>query len=638
MANYHDILQQYWGYTSFRGIQEEIIESIGSGRDTLGLMPTGGGKSITFQVPALAQQGVCIVITPLIALMKDQVANLRARGIKAVAIHTGLTRDEIIIALENCIFGDYKFLYISPERLSSDLFLAKIKRIPVSFITVDESHCISQWGYDFRPAYLRIADIRKLLPHVPILALTATATPEVVKDIQKRLEFRQENVFSMSFERKNLAYVVRRTDNKPKELIHILQQLPGCAIIYTRSRQRTQEVATFLRQQGVTAEFYHAGLPNIEKDERQQRWQKGESRVMVATNAFGMGIDKPDVRMVIHVDIPDSPEAYFQEAGRAGRDGMYAYAILLVDSHAPTVLKQRIPSTFPDKSFIREVYEHLGYYYQLAMGDGEGVTYEFDISKFCQAFKHFPVPTDSALRLLSQAGYIEYVDEQENASRLMFVVNRDELYSHRSDSDTENVMRAILRSYTGLFSDYVYIDEYLLARRTGLSYHQVYEILKSLNAMRIIRYVPHKKTPLIRYLRRREESERLVIPPSVYEERKAIYEQRIQTMITYATATENCRSRMLLSYFGEKSRYDCNQCDVCLDKHPIGLKRGIFNNLFAMLKQMVENEGGEVSICSFMDEAEKICTRKNIEKTIHYLQAEELIELHGELIRMKRNK
>ena len=629
---YLDILQQYWGYTAFRGIQEDIIESIGSGRDMLGLMPTGGGKSITFQVPALAQEGLCLVITPLIALMKDQVNNLRARGIKAAAIYTGLTRDEIIVALENCIYGGYKFLYVSPERLSSELFQVKLKRIPVSMITVDESHCISQWGYDFRPAYLQIAEIRKLLPGVPVLALTATATPEVVKDIQVRLGFKQENVFRMSFERKNLAYVVRQTDSKVNELLHILQRIPGCAIVYTRSRNRTREVAEFLRQQGITAEFYHAGLPNVDKDIRQGKWQRGESRVMVATNAFGMGIDKPDVRLVVHVDLPDSPEAYFQEAGRAGRDGGFAYAVLLVSSRDTQTLKQRIPNTYPDKEFIREVYEHLSYYYQLAMGSGEGVTYEFDLDKFCRNFKHFPVPVDSALRILTQAGYIEYVDEQENASRLMFAVRRDELYATRDDADTENLLRVLLRSYTGLFTDYVYIDEHLLAHHASLDYHQVYEILKSLNFNRIIRYIPHKKTPLIRYTRRREEKERLVIPPSVYEERKKAYESRIGAMIEYATSTNKCRSRMLLYYFGEKNEHDCGQCDVCLSNHPTGLKRGVFSEVCLLVETMLA-EGGEVSLPAFLDRAETLCSKEKAVDVLHYLQAEEQIEMYGEWIR-----
>lgn len=633
MSRYLDILQQYWGYTAFRGIQKDIIESIGSGRDTLGLMPTGGGKSITFQVPALAQEGLCLVITPLIALMKDQVNNLRARGIKAAAIYTGLTHDEIIVALENCIYGNYKFLYISPERLSSELFLVKLKRIPVTMITVDESHCISQWGYDFRPAYLKIADIRKMLPGVPVLALTATATPEVVKDIQARLAFRQENVFRMSFERENLAYVVRPTDSKVHELLHILQRIPGSAIVYTRSRNRTREVAEFLRQQGITAEFYHAGLPNVDKDIRQGKWQRGESRVMVATNAFGMGIDKPDVRLVVHVDLPDSPEAYFQEAGRAGRDGGFAYAVLLVSSRDAQTLKQRIPNTYPDKEFIREIYEHLSYYYQLAMGSGEGVTYEFDLNKFCRNFKHYPVPTDSALRILTQAGYIEYVDEQENASRLMFVVRRDELYGLRNDADTDNLLRVLLRSYTGLFSDYVYIDEHLLARHAGLDFHRVYEILKSLNFNRIIRYIPHKKTPLIRYVRQREEKERLVIPAVVYEERKRAYESRIGAMIEYATATDKCRSRMLLYYFGEKNEHDCGQCDVCLSNHPTGLKRGVFKEVCLLLDKLLQESGGELSLLAFLEKAESLCSREKAVEVLRYLQAEEQIEMYGELIR-----
>ena len=633
MSRYHDILQQYWGYTAFRGIQEEIIESIGSGRDTLGLMPTGGGKSITFQVPAMAQEGLCLVITPLIALMKDQVNNLRARGIKAAAIYTGLTHDEIIVALENCIYGNYKFLYISPERLSSELFLVKLKRIPVTMITVDESHCISQWGYDFRPAYLKIADIRKMLPGVPVLALTATATPEVVKDIQVRLEFKQENVFRMSFERENLAYVVRPTDSKVHELLHILQRIPGSAIVYTRSRNRTREVAEFLRQQEITAEFYHAGLPNVDKDIRQGKWQRGESRVMVATNAFGMGIDKPDVRLVVHVDLPDSPEAYFQEAGRAGRDGGFAYAVLLVSSRDAQTLKQRIPNTYPDKEFIREIYEHLSYYYQLAMGSGEGVTYEFDLDKFCRNFKHYPVPTDSALRILTQAGYIEYVDEQENASRLMFVVRRDELYGLRNDADTDNLLRVLLRSYTGLFSDYVYIDEHLLARHAGLDFHRVYEILKSLNFNRIIRYIPHKKTPLIRYVRQREEKERLVIPATVYEDRKRAYESRIGAMIEYATAVDKCRSRMLLYYFGEKNEHDCGQCDVCLSNHPIGLKRGVFKEVCLLLNKLLQESGGELSLLAFLEKAESLCSREKAVEVLRHLQAEEQIEMYGELIR-----
>ena len=491
MTDYRKILKQYWGYDNFRGIQEDIIRSIGEGRDTLGLMPTGGGKSITFQVPALAQEGLCLVITPLIALMKDQVRNLRERGIKATAIYSGMTREEIVIALENCIFGNYKFLYVSPERLDTEIFQIKLRSMHVSLITVDESHCISQWGYDFRPAYLKIADIRQLLPGVPVIALTATATPEVVSDIQQRLQFRQENVFRMSFERKNLAYVVRHTEDKESELLHILQHVDGSGIVYTRNRKKTKEISLFLNRNHITATFYHAGLNDETKDSRQKAWLKGEFRVMVATNAFGMGIDKPDVRVVIHADVPDSPEAYFQEAGRAGRDGMKAYAVLLFCARDKITLKQRVSDTFPEKSYIRKIYEDINFYYQMAMGDGRGCTFAFNIDEFCRNFKHFPVQTDSALKILTRAGYLEYTDEQDNASRIMFTITKEELYRIREQSeDTEKLLRILLRSYTGLFTDYAYISEDNLSTRSGLSKQQIYETLISLSRQHILHYIP----------------------------------------------------------------------------------------------------------------------------------------------------
>ena len=559
------ILKQYWGYDRFRGIQEDIIDSISKNKDTLGLMPTGGGKSITFQVPALAKEGMCLVITPLIALMKDQVQNLKKRGIKALAIYSGMSRQDIIITLENCIFGNYKFLYISPERLDTEIFRTKLRKMHISMITVDESHCISQWGYDFRPAYLKIAEIRELLPDVPVLALTATATPEVVKDIQARLHFRHKNVFRMSFERNNLAYIVRKTENKTAELLHILRSMPGSAIVYVRNRRRTKEITELLNNEHITADFYHAGLDDATKDIRQHRWQSGESRVMVATNAFGMGIDKPDVRIVIHMDLPDSIEAYFQEAGRAGRDGQKAYAVILYAKSDKTTLHKRIPDTFPEKEYIRDVYEHLQYYYQMAMGDGLDCVREFNIEDFCRKFKYFPVPVDSALRILTQAGYLEYTAEQDSTSRILFTIRRDELYRLREmGEDMDRLIQAVLRSYTGVFTDYTYINEASLAICTGLTRRQIYEMLVHLAKLRIVSYIPHKKTPYIIYTRERVEAQRIHISPEVYEHRKARYETRINAMLDYVTNDTVCRSRILLDYFGERNEHNCGQCDTCI--------------------------------------------------------------------------
>lgn len=585
MSLYHEILKRYWGYDAFRDLQEEIITSIGEGKDTLGLMPTGGGKSITFQVPALAKEGMCLVITPLIALMKDQVENLKSRDIKAIAIYSGMTRQEIIVALENCIFGNYKFLYISPERLDTEIFRVKLRSMNISMITVDESHCISQWGYDFRPAYLKIAEIRELLPDIPVLALTATATPEVVKDIQQRLHFKKENVFRMSFERKNLAYIVRNTDNKTGEILHILNRMPGSSIIYVRNRKRTKETTLFLQREGITADFYHAGLNNDVKDLRQKRWQSGECRVMVATNAFGMGIDKPDVRTVIHLDLPDSPEAYFQEAGRAGRDGEKAYAIILYANSDKAALKKRISDTFPEKDYIKQVYEQLNYYYQMAMGDGLGCMFDFNLEDFCRKYKHFPVPADSALKILTQAGYIEYTDEQDNASRLLFTTRREELYKLREMGEQADLLiQTILRSYTGVFTDYAYIHEDSLAMRTGLTRQQIYDLLIVLAKRRILDYIPHKKTPYIIYKRERVELRHLQISKTVYEERKERYEARIKAMLEYVTSETACRSRMLLHYFGEKNEHNCEQCDTCINRKK---NNGVTDSSYNVLRRQI---------------------------------------------------
>lgn len=562
---FQSILQKYWGYPDFRGIQRNIIESIASGRDTLGLMPTGGGKSITFQVPALAQEGVCIVITPLIALMKDQVQHLREHGILADAIYADKSRSEILQTLDNAIFGGVKILYVSPERLASEMFQTKLRHIHVSFITVDEAHCISQWGYDFRPSYLQIASIREMKPGIPILALTATATPEVVDDIQERLHFKEKNVFKMSFERKNLAYVVREAEDKQGEMIHILQSVGGSAIIYARSRKRTKEMAQLLSQQGITATFYHAGLDPDVKDQRQKAWQKDEVRVMCATNAFGMGIDKPDVRVVIHIDCPDSLEAYFQEAGRAGRDGQKSYAVLLYNKHDELKLCKRVDDTFPSKELIQDIYEHLAYFYQIGVGSGQGKTFEFDIEKFCVTYKYFPTKVDAALRILERSGYLHYEDNPDGKARVMFLLGRNDLYQLDQLAPSQDaVVTALLRSYGSLFVDLTYIDEALIARQAELTIQQVYFALKSLAARHIIQFIPRRKIPFISYTRNRVDGDKVVIPKEVWESRREQYEKRIKSMIRYAKNDEVCRSRQLLAYFGEENDRDCKQCDVCL--------------------------------------------------------------------------
>ena len=572
MSIYNDILKKYWGYDDFRGVQREIIESIGSSHDTLGLMPTGGGKSVTFQVPALAMEGVCIVITPLIALMKDQVHHLHQLGIMAAAVYSGMQRDDILRVLENCILGSTKLLYVSPERLSSDLFQTKLRHMRVSFITVDEAHCISQWGYDFRPSYLQIADIRRICPDTPILALTATATPKVIEDIQDKLQFStgNSNVFRISFERKNLAYLVRHAMDKRTELIQLLHGEQGSAIVYVRSRRHAREIAELLTEAGLSATFYHAGLEHAQKDHRQRDWQHDRVRIMVATNAFGMGIDKPDVRLVLHYDLPDSIEAYFQEAGRAGRDGKPASVILLYNNADEPKLHKRISDTFPEKAYIKKVYEHLSYYYQIATGDGYGVMREFNIDDFCRKFNHFPIQVHSSLQILQRAGYIEYLEEQDNQARVKFLVTRDDLYRLRGENpNEERVIIALLRSYGGLFADYGFIDESLIASQCGMQTNDVYQTLKTLSHNHVIHFIPRKQVPYIRYMQRREETEHILLPPAIYEERLNQYRNRIEAMVHYAKNNNECRSRQLLAYFGEKRTQNCQQCDVCLSSDKV---------------------------------------------------------------------
>lgn len=594
---FRSILQQYWGYPDFRGIQADIIRSIAEGRDTLGLMPTGGGKSITFQVPALAMEGVCIVVTPLIALMKDQVQHLKQRGITAEAIYTGKSREDVMRILDNAIFGGVKFLYISPERIASELFQHKVRGMKVCFITVDEAHCISQWGYDFRPAYLKIADLRLLVPNAPVLALTATATPQVVDDIQERLCFAEKNVFSMSFERKNLRYIVRATENKFNELIHILRCVEGPAIVYTRSRQGTVDIAQALVAEGFTALHYHAGLSDVEKDVRQRSWQEDDTRIMVATNAFGMGIDKPDVRLVIHMEAPDSIEAYFQEAGRAGRDGKCSYAVLLRDKGDNTRMLRTVSENYPELDYVRSVYDDLANYFQMPVGEGEGVTREFDLDKFCVNFRRFPIQVESAIRLLELAGYLYYREEEENVSRVIFLMHRDDLYYQRGLTPMlDRVLNALLRHYCGLFADYVVIDEEVLAKTCGCTPREVYEQLKALTHMRVLNYIPKKRASYITYMTRRLEGQHLLFPPIVYAQRKENYIQRINCVLDYATRTDICRSVYLLDYFGEKDATPCGGCDVCLEgvRYAVDYKR-VAQQILAFLSDGLPHPAGELS-------------------------------------------
>ena len=561
-------------------------------------MPTGGGKSITFQVPAMMLEGICIVVTPLIALMKDQVDNLRVRGIKATTVYSGMTSDEINKHFDNCIYGDYKFLYISSERLHTELFKRKLKMMNVSMLVVDESHCISQWGYDFRPSYLRIAEIRKELPEdVAVLALTATATPEVVDDIQDKLLFRKKNVLKKSFVRDNLAYIVRNTENKMDELVHILNRIEGTSIVYVRNRQHTQDIARTLQQAGFSAHFFHAGINRDEKSARQDAWKNGTCRIIVATNAFGMGIDKPDVRSVIHMDMPGSLEEYFQEAGRAGRDEKKSYAISLCSSTETPKLKKRLTDEYPERKFILRVYDAMCNYFQVAVGFGTYLTFDFSIHNFCKIFKLPITQTHNALKIIESSGYIEYIEEPDNSSRMLFLINRDELYKLGLDKLSDNIIQVILRSYTGPFADYVYIDESLIATRTNSTQDTVYNTLITLSKTHVISYIPRKKLPQIIFTRNREEVKRVVIPRSVFEDRLERSEARYGKVIEYINGQTACRTRILLSYFGERSDKDCRTCDVCLRKNSSGLNNWEFNAAKeALFENLKKNPAANIQI------------------------------------------
>ncbi len=591
MSDYRQILTRYWGYSGFRPVQEEIVASAGSGRDTLALLPTGGGKSITFQVPAMAREGICLVITPLIALMKDQVENLKKRGIKALMIHSGLSRDEISMALDNAVFGDFKFLYLSPERITTELFRAKVVSMNVNLIAVDEAHCISQWGYDFRPAYLKIAELRELLPGVPVLALTATATPEVADDIQNRLGFTEKNVIRKSFERKNLVYVVRKTEDKVGEMLRIAERIKGTGIVYVRSRKKCKALSDILVHHGITAGYYHAGLSFEEQNRIQEEWQKDRLRVIVSTNAFGMGIDKPEVRFVIHIDLPDNPESYFQEAGRAGRDEKKAWAILLYSPSDERVVNQRIEVNFPGIPKVREVYHALGSFLQVPYGTGKEQSYDFILSDFLRLYRFNAMVALSSLEVLVREGYIEMSDEINNPSRVHFIVSRDDLYKFQvKNAAFDSFIKLLLRSYSGLFSQYVAIDEHLLAKRSGLKFDDIYKYLLALSNQQIVNYIPRKKNPVVTYLDERLPESSLHISPENYRIRKERYIYRQMEMLRYAQSENKCRSQFLLAYFGETGVRRCGQCDVCLKRNEVGLSEYEFDLVVEAVKKVLSKE------------------------------------------------
>jgi len=590
MQKYLDILKQYWGYDHFRSLQGDIIRSIASGKDTLGLMPTGGGKSLTFQVPTMAMEGLCVVVTPLIALMKDQVANLKKRGIAAAAIYSGMSYDSILMTLDNSVFGAYKFLYVSPERLATPIFIEKIKQATICMIAVDESHCISQWGYDFRPSYLRIADIREIMPEVPVLALTATATPEVVEDIQKQLLFKKPNVFQKSFHRSNLAYVVRTVENKDENLLKILNNVPGTSVVYVRNRKRTREVADFLVQNGIPAENFHAGLKNETKDARQSQWMSGDTRVIVSTNAFGMGIDKAEVRTVIHMDLPDSLEAYFQEAGRAGRDEQKAYAVLLYNNGDAVKMRKRVTDSFPGKEMVVKVYEALGNYFEMGVGSGLDKVFAFDIGDFCTKFKLPILISYNCLKILQQAGYIELTDEQDSSSRVLFTVGKDDLYKLKQNAEQERLIHILLRSYTGLFTDLASVSEETIAKRLKWSRDKVYDQLITLAKERIIQYIPRKKTPYLTFIREREATERVILGKEAYDDRRERYISRIKNVLDYAQEENICRCKMLLTYFGEKDIKPCGCCDICLKQKETQVSNDDFDTIHMAIEQALAIE------------------------------------------------
>lgn len=588
MDQFRQILTKYWGYATFRPLQEEIIRSVAAGKDTLGLMPTGGGKSITYQVYSLSKPGICLVITPLIALMKDQVENLNQRGIKALAIYSGMTAQEIKIAFDHAAWGDYKFLYLSPERISTEQFRERLNQLDVNLIAVDEAHCISQWGYDFRPSYLRIAELRDMLPNIPVLAVTATATPRVVDDIQEQLKFRTKNVLKTSFYRSNLVYLVRNEEDKLNYLVRAVQKAQGTGIIYVRSRKLAREVSDLLKKNKISADYYHAGLSSKMRSEKQEAWKSGNCRVIVSTNAFGMGIDKADVRFVIHLEAPDSVEAYFQEAGRAGRDGKSAWSVLLYTNSDKLRLEKNVDKSFPEPDTIKRIYEAICNFYQLAVGFGKNQSFEFSMATFASNFSFQITTVFNSLKILQREGYLELTDELDSPSKVYFQVGRDDLYKFQvANADFDGFIKLLLRSYTGLFTDYVAIDEELLAKRANISTELIYQFLTRLRTQKIVDYIPQKKTPFIIFAKERLDLDRLKISKENYTDRKRDYMQRIDAMIHYASSSHKCRSQLLLQYFGENESVRCGKCDVCRERNELNLSKYEFDTISEQIKKVL---------------------------------------------------
>ena len=588
MNQFTQILTKYWGYASFRPLQEEIIRSVDQGRDTLGLMPTGGGKSVTYQVYSLSKPGICLVITPLIALMKDQVENLNQRGIKALAIYSGMTSQEIKIAMDNAVWGDYKFLYLSPERIATERFRERINKLDVNLIAVDEAHCISQWGYDFRPSYLRIAELRDLIPDVPVLAVTATATPQVIDDIQEQLKFRKKNVLRTSYYRSNLVYLVRNEEDKVNYLIRVVQKAKGTGIVYVKSRKLTREISDLLRKNDVSADYYHAGLPSKIRSAKQEAWKTGKCRVIVSTNAFGMGIDKSDVRFVIHLEAPDSVEAYFQEAGRAGRDGKPAWSVLLYNNSDKVRLERNVDKEFPEPDVIKRVYEAICNFFQIAVGYGKDQSFEFSMATFASNFSMQITAVYNSLKILQREGYLELTDELDNPSKVYFMVDRDDLYKFQvANASFDGFIKLLLRSYTGLFTNYVSIDEELMANRAGVSAELVYDFLVRLRTQKIIDYIPKKKAPYIIFAKERVSSDRMKISRENYDDRKRDYIRRVDAVIHYASSGHKCRSQLLLQYFGETESVRCGKCDVCMERNELNVSKYEFDTLCEQIKRIL---------------------------------------------------